>query len=442
MAKDINQRDDFDKLIQSSFAEQPVQADAVVWDNIAAAIAPKKKRIAIWWWYGAAASVTLLLGAAFYFNQTTKLQNQSAPEFVLEDCDSVDNEFKNNTSVDVNAVANSDAGKTTESDEHPINSNKENDPSKGFATMEESNLSYETKAGEKLGQKPEKFESTPDGNNALNRLANAENNSNINAKAFIGDSSLSSMPMLAAQVEASLLSNEFERRNLPRFVDVADAKPDYSTSKFLAANLASAGGATGSAYGVSGNRFGFAEDASPTSLGNSDDYNFQSDEITTYSPPFVFGVKGALSLSKRWYFESGLNYSLLSKSITSELGLVKPTTITEHYIGLPLLFDFEFVQKRKLSLLATAGWQVEKGIAARSIVSDNTGRTVTHLQAPGVQIGWIIGVSAEYRINEQFGFYMQPSLTFWTFSSRYIQNIRNYSLAWPSLQMGLRYRIR
>jgi hypothetical protein len=442
MAKDINHRDDFDKLIQSSFAEQPVQADAFVWDNIATAIAPKKKRVAIWWWYGTAASVVLLIGAAFYYNQTINLQTDSAPEFVLEDCDSVDNEFKNNTSVDVNAVADSDAEKSTASDQNPINSNKENDPIKGFASMEEINLSIEKNAGEKIDQKAEKLESTPDDNNALNQAAYAENNSNKNARANGGDSVLDNMPMLVAQVEASFLSNEFERRNLPRFVDVADAKPDYSTSKFLAANLASAGGASGSAYGGSNGRFDFAEDASPSSLGNSDDYSFQSDEITTYSPPFVFGVKGALALSKRWYFESGLNYSLLSKNISSELGLVKPTTITEHYIGLPLLFDFEFVQKRKLSLLATAGWQVEKGIAARSIVSDNTGRAVTHLQAPGVQIGWIIGVSTEYRINEQFGFYVQPSLTFWTFSSRNIQNIRNYSLAWPSLHMGLRYRIR
>jgi len=435
MAKDINHRDDFDKLIQSSFAEQPVQADAFVWDNIAAAIAPKKKRIAIWWWYGTAASVVLLIGAVIYFNQTTNLQTDSAHGFVLEDCDSVDNEFKNNTSMDVNAVANSDS-------ENPINSNKENDPSKGFASMEKSNHSIEKNAVEKLDQKPDKFESTRDDNNALNQADFTENSSFQNAIANAGDSVLNNMPILLAQVEQSVLTNEFERRNLPRFVDVADAKPDYSTSKFLAANLASAGGASGSAYGVSNSRFDFAEDASPSSLGNSDDYSFQSDEITTYSPPFVFGVKGALALSKRWYFESGLNYSLLSKNITSELGLVKPTTITEHYIGLPLLFDFEFVQKRKLSLLATAGWQLEKGIAARSIVSDNSGRAVTHLQAPGVQIGWIIGVSTEYRINEQFGFYMQPSLTFWTFSSRYIQNIRNFSLAWPSLHMGLRYRIR
>lgn len=442
MAKDINHRDDFDKLLQSSFAEQPVAADAFVWDNIAAAMAPKRKRIAIWWWYGAAASVTLLLGAAFYFNQTTKLQNQSVPEFVLEDCDSAELEFKNHTSVGVNTVANSDAEKSTESDENPINSNKENDLLKGFASMEEDNLSSEKKAGEKIGQKAEKLESTIDRKNALNQAAYAENNSNTSAKAISGDSSLSNMPILLAQVEESILTNEFERRNLPRFVDVADAKPDYSTSKFLAANLASAGGASGSAYGGSNSRFNFAEDASPSSLGTSEQYNFQSDEITTYSPPFVFGVKGALALSKRWYFESGLNYSLLSKSITSELGLVKPTTITEHYIGIPILFDFEFVQKRKLSLLATAGWQIEKGIAARSIVKDNNERGITNLSAPGVQIGWIMGISSEYRINDQLGFYMQPSLTFWMYSSRNIQNIRNHSLAWPSLQMGVRYRIR
>lgn len=442
MAKDINHRDDFDKLIQSSFAEQPVAADAFVWENIAAAMAPKKKRIAFWWWYGAAASVALLIGAAFYYNQTTNLQIDSAPEFVLEDCDSVELEFKNHTSVDVNTVANSDGDKPTDSDEHSINSNTINDSSVGFASTEGSNLSSEKKAIENSGKEPNTIRAAAEENHAFNQADFAENSSIQNESVKGGDSVLNNMPILLAQVEESVLTNEFERRNLPRFVDVADAKPDFSTSKFLAANLASAGGASGAAYGGSNSRFNFAEDASPSSLGTAGQYNFQSDEVITYSPPLVFGVKGALSLSKRWYLESGLNYSLLSKSITSELGLVQPTTIIEHYIGLPILFDFEFVQKRKLSMFTSAGWQIEKGIAARSIVKDNNGRGITYLSAPGVQIGWIMGISSEYRINDQLGFYMQPSLTFWMYSSRNIQNIRNHSLAWPSLQMGVRYRIR
>lgn len=477
MSKDLNHRDDFDKLIASSFAEQPVQADPVVWDNIAAAIAPQKTRVIAWWWYGAAASVALLATAAIFFMKDDPASMKDIPAVTFDEGAtdqkagntqieipsetineaeglSFENETKSGesnqdqnvvdfdkASMDQGAIASSESNaKDSENRLKPSSSNNLND--KPFT---EKSAGSGLIASEKRGATPLK--------NGIDRFENGAELGSIVQHSSDDKFTLSSehsqvadldlMPRLGAELPLEFATvDQLENRFMPWYDDSYPQNLESESSNFLAANLTSGGSASaGLTSGAS--RFAMADNATPTELvvGNNDEYSFASDEEVNYSPPFVLGVKGALGLSKRWYIESGLNYTYLSQKITSELGFVYPTTIVEHYIGVPLLFDFEFVQKRKLSMLASTGWQIEKGIASRSSVEEPNGTTVTKLQTPGIQLGWVVGLATEYRINQQAGIYMQPSITYWMYSSAGIQNVRNESLIWPSLQMGLRYRI-
>lgn len=487
MANDLNHRDDFDKLIQSSFAEQPVQADPVVWDNIQAAIAPQKKRVIAWWWYGAAASVALLLTAAVFFLNDDQSRPNSIPAITFEKgaadqkSDAIQNDQESESTQGIETLSsqgqessnNIDSDLQKRKDNHSIETKEARgealDPrsiadsdasTKSTVIPSEKNPSLNNSIDNQLSKKRTSTsliasengksldgKKSNDGN--INGLATNDANDHSSEKLLsmprqeLLDPTLAYMPRLGAELPLDLaVVEQLNKRYIPWYEDSYPENLVSESSNFLAANLTSGGAATG-ALGSSTGRFESNSNIVPTSLeiGATNDYALASDEEINYSPPFVLGLKGALALSKRWYVESGLNYTYLSQKITSEQGFINPTTIVEHYIGVPLLFDFEFVQKRKLSMLASAGWQFEKGLAARSRVEEPNGTGITHLSAPGIQLGWVLGLATEYRINDQIGIYIQPSITYWMYSSAGIQNVRNHSLIWPSLQMGLRYRI-
>lgn len=478
MSNDLNHRDDFDKLIQSSFAEQPVQADPVVWDNIAAAMAPKKKRVVAWWWYGAAASLALLMTAAIFFLNNDQSNSNEVPAVTYDEPNNDQN--LNQTDDQQTRESLSDPSSLSFEDQkmNAKNTDDTSDNNSEKVLIESSSIAVSNKPVKKIAENRDEDEIDHESSDlasknssvdpALIAIENGENDNQKNessgientdqpapagngnsvkyiavASAELDHLNLALMPTLVADISTELaVIDQLENRFMPWYDDSYPKSLEAESQNFLAANLTS-GGSASSGFASSNNRFELSNDATPTSLttGSNDEYSFSSDEEINYSPPFVLGVKGAIALSKRWYFESGLNYTFLSQKITSEQGFIFPTTITEHYLGAPLLFDFEFVQKRKLSMLASTGWQFEKGIASRSSVEEPSGTSVTKLKAPGIQIGWVLGLSTEYRINPQFGLYLQPSLTYWMYSSSGIQNVRNNSLIWPSLQMGLRYRI-
>lgn len=428
MSNDLNHRDDFDQLIGQAFAEQESAADAYVWENIEAALQPRKRRAAIWWWTGAAASFAILLTSALLWSNRSNKELENAPKLSSEESiqssgDSlISSEMAENESTDF---------KDQKLDDVVEESREESSSTYDLA----SNTNQNKTASDRFLMNAEKV------NESLNAIQPRSNKPlNSSSKSNDGSLDLEYMPTLVAELDTSKAEHHPLARNLPRYVDFEPLKP--VTSDYLAANYASGSGATAYGGNFEASRMGFgtnyASDYLPTAL---QDNNTFDDTETKFQAPFTIGFRGAKSISNRWFVESGLGFSVLNKDVSSPSGQFSPKTIREFYVGVPLLFDYEFVQRRKLSLMATSGWQIEKGLASREIFKDNSGRGVTYVNAPGIQLGWVFGLASEYRINQQLGLYLQPTLTYWMYSSNGIENIRNYSVVWPNIQMGLKYRI-
>lgn len=427
MSHDLNHRDDFDRLIGQVFAEQTSAADAHVWENIEAALQPKKSRGAFWWWTGAAASVVVLLTCALLWS------NQSSKE--LENAPILSSEEIRESSLD--SVISSEIAEKESTDFRDLK--LEVDVEKREKSSSTHDFAIQTNHNRALSD--DFFKNAKQVNVGSN--ANQPRSIkplNTPSKLMDGSLYLEYMPMLVAELDTIKAEHYPLARNLPRYVDFEPLKP--VTSDYLAANYASGSGTTAYGNNFEASRMGFgtnyAADNLPTALQENNTFD---DTETKFQAPFSIGFRGAKSISNRWFIESGLGFSILNKDVSSPSGQFSPKTIRDFYVGVPLLFDYEFVQRRKLSLMATSGWQIEKGLATREILKDNSGRGVTYGNTPGVQLGWVFGLSTEYRINQQLGLYFQPMITYWMYSSSGIENIRNYTILWPNIQMGLKYRI-
>ena len=123
-----------------------------------------------------------------------------------------------------------------------------------------------------------------------------------------------------------------------------------------------------------------------------------------HKQPITFSLMVGKELSKRFTLESGLSYSLLRSDLYIP---EKDKTFKQqlHYIGLPLKFNWNFVNRAKFLAYAGAGAILEKSIYARlgSVKLD-----INRLNVAGT-----LGAGAQYRLSKNFGIYLEPSMVYY-----------------------------
>lgn len=138
--------------------------------------------------------------------------------------------------------------------------------------------------------------------------------------------------------------------------------------------------------------------------------------------PVRAGVSFRYDLGRRWSIETGLTYTMLSSDI--DAGSEFRRCLIErklHYIGIPLNASYDFLQKKRWSMYATAGGMLEKCVSGREVaeyVSNGvTSSTDTH-EISVRELQWSVNaaVGAEFNFTPLIGIFAEPGVS-WFFDN-------------------------
>lgn len=140
---------------------------------------------------------------------------------------------------------------------------------------------------------------------------------------------------------------------------------------------------------------------------------YQPDTELNHHVPFTVGVGVQYELTERWALETGVNYTYLHSTATSEGTFTYKTSQELHYIGVPLSASYKFINGERFEMYARAGGAVERAVAANKILKMSTSdgssekRTKQAINCQGVQLSASAGIGAELKLTHQVGLYAE-----------------------------------
>ena len=146
--------------------------------------------------------------------------------------------------------------------------------------------------------------------------------------------------------------------------------------------------------------------------------------------PISVGVSVRKSLGKGFSVESGLTYTLLS----SDVKLVDGNQEVEqklHYVGIPLRANWNFLDKKLVTLYVSGGGMIEKCVYGK-LGSEK--ETVKPLQ---FSVSGAVGV--QLNATKRIGIYMEPGVAYFFDDGSSVQTIRKENPFNFNIQAGIRF---
>lgn len=167
-------------------------------------------------------------------------------------------------------------------------------------------------------------------------------------------------------------------------------------------------------------------------------------EREQHDRPITFAISLSKPLSKKWSFETGLQYSILkSRSVMGceEYYIGKEQNI--HYIGIPLRMSYHLADYKHLSAYSSAGLQlnipVYGKINSKYIVDNTPAYTDSWHITPPLQWSTNFSLGLQYKFLPKWTLYVEPTL-YW-----YIPNGSSTHTIWTehsvmfSVPFGIRF---
>ena len=154
--------------------------------------------------------------------------------------------------------------------------------------------------------------------------------------------------------------------------------------------------------------------------------------------PLTFGLQVAFPLTDRLSVATGVNYSYL----VSQYDILYKKVLYEgaynqlHYVGVPLVLSYHFVQTPHLGVYASVAGTAEKCVAQRYVFGSN----VASEKVKGLQWSAKAGVGIEYWFIPHMGIYFDPSLVYF-FDNQQPLSIRTQQPLQANFELGLRFKI-
>ena len=161
--------------------------------------------------------------------------------------------------------------------------------------------------------------------------------------------------------------------------------------------------------------------------------------------PVRAGVSFRYDLGRRWSIETGLTYTMLSSDI--DAGSEFRRCLIErklHFIGIPLNASYDFLQKKRWSMYATAGGMLEKCVSGREVaeyVSNGvTSSTDTH-EISVRELQWSVNaaVGAEFNFTPLIGIFAEPGVSWFFGNGSQIETIYHDRPFNFNFRVGLRF---
>ena len=146
--------------------------------------------------------------------------------------------------------------------------------------------------------------------------------------------------------------------------------------------------------------------------------------------PISVGVSVRKSLGKGFSLESGLTYTLLS----SDARLANSSQEVEqklHYLGIPLKANWNFLDKKLLTLYVSGGGMIEKCVYGKLGTEKETVKPL--------QFSVSGAVGAQVNATEHIGIYVEPGVAYFFDDGSDVQTIRKENPFNFNMQAGIRF---
>ena len=144
--------------------------------------------------------------------------------------------------------------------------------------------------------------------------------------------------------------------------------------------------------------------------------------------PLSFGIAVRKEFAHGLSLESGVNYTLLRSDVRMQY-TSDDVAQKLHFIGVPLRFNWQFLERGRFSLYMGAGGMVEKCVSAK--LGSKT------VDEPGVQWSALAAVGAQYRVGGMVGLYFEPEGSYY-FTETGLRTSRTDSPLTLTLRLGVR----
>ena len=192
-------------------------------------------------------------------------------------------------------------------------------------------------------------------------------------------------------------------------------------------------------------------------LASLDIGNLFQNNSRDYFPPVTFGMDINLSLQGNWSIETGIEYTRLQSNGVVSIKASNAVQFTTsygykvdeslHYLGVPVIINYNFSQKRKTSYYISAGFSIDKGIIAKykATPQDNLPGMqpiYSHNAIKGLQYSINSGIGISYKFIQHFELFGQPSVSYYFNSEGKNTTIYSVHPIIFNLRTGIRYAIK
>ena len=167
----------------------------------------------------------------------------------------------------------------------------------------------------------------------------------------------------------------------------------------------------------------------------------------SFGIPLSFGVGVKISFTPKWALSAGVNYSLLTRTLSGTyydgngVAYSDPDIRnSQHYIGIPVNVYYNIFKGDFADVYAYAGGTVEKCVSDRYLIDAGGTAVNYHGKSRGVQLSADIGIGVEFTVADRLGLYIDPSLRYY-FKSTQPKSLRSVQPLMLGFEAGLRVRL-
>lgn len=181
--------------------------------------------------------------------------------------------------------------------------------------------------------------------------------------------------------------------------------------------------------------------------GISDKDEFTETGQSTYGLPFTIGLGVRIPLGKRLSLDTGIDYSLLTRTYECSLTPAGTTDMiqgsgasTLHYLGVPLKLNCSIIKTDAIDFYALAGAEAEFCVAGK-FEYKGPGKSITGKEdcgSPLFSVG--IGLGVEFKITKWLGIYIDPEVNYFI-PGNHPKSIRTDKPLMFNLGAGLRFNL-
>lgn len=185
-----------------------------------------------------------------------------------------------------------------------------------------------------------------------------------------------------------------------------------------------------------------------TNLANNTGY-FEEIKNLRHDAPITLGFTVSRDFAKRWALETGVLYTKLGYRVKTDdfSPFYREYRNQIHYLGVPAGIRFTFLSHRRFNLYSLQWVVLEKGVTGRSHIDTYTNNVITNSETGkhdirGVQLSTITALGGEVKLAGSLNLFGQGGIQAFYLNKTQPFNIRSSKIAWPSVQAGIRLKLK